>query len=145
MASYTKPALSKKNLLKTLSLFHIEKGSLWKMYSSEQNSEVSEFLIPANRSLRVWPVHFWQFYIHFYLSEKTLSSNSPGGVCPGPPSWLTLTVRISPAHLKFRAAVPVFCHFILFCVSVNCDYIIASNTILFRVYSKEKSLTVTFH
>ena len=30
MASYTKPALTKKNLLKTLSLFHIKKGSLLK-------------------------------------------------------------------------------------------------------------------
>ena len=41
---------------KTLPLFNIEKGGLWKMYSSEQNSEVSEFPILTNRS-RVWPVY----------------------------------------------------------------------------------------
>ena len=39
----------------TLPLFHVEKGGLWKMYESEQNSEVSEFPILTNRS-RVWPV-----------------------------------------------------------------------------------------
>ena len=41
---------------KTVPLFHIEKGGLWKMYSSEQNSEVSEFPILTNWS-RVWPVY----------------------------------------------------------------------------------------
>ena len=38
---------------KTLPLFHIEKGGLWKMYSSEQNSEVSEFPILTRVQSRV--------------------------------------------------------------------------------------------